>query len=46
MVAGESYGKVRAIIDDKGNKIYRGELSQPVDIIGFNSVQDAWNNVI
>lgn len=45
MVAGESYGKVRAIIDDKGNKINRGEMSQPVEIIGFNSVPDAGNTV-
>ena len=45
VVAGESYGKVRAIIDDKGNKINRGEMSQPVEIIGFNSVPDAGNTV-
>ena len=45
VVAGESYGKVRAIIDDKGKKINRGEMSQPVEIIGFNTVPDAGNTV-
>ncbi|NME36231.1 translation initiation factor IF-2 [Fusobacterium sp. FSA-380-WT-3A] len=45
VVAGESYGKVRAIIDDKGNKINRGEMSQPVEIIGFNSVPEAGDTV-
>lgn len=45
IVAGESYGKVRAIIDDKGKKINRGEMSQPVEIIGFNTVPDAGNTV-
>ncbi|WP_300330377.1 translation initiation factor IF-2 [Fusobacterium sp.] len=45
IVAGESYGKVRAIIDDKGKKINRGEMSQPVEIIGFNTVPDAGDTV-
>ncbi|WP_304205777.1 translation initiation factor IF-2 [Fusobacterium perfoetens] len=45
VVAGESYGKVRAIIDDKGNKINRVEMAQPVEIIGFNSVPEAGDTV-
>ncbi len=45
VVAGEAYGKIRALIDDKGNKIEKAEMSQPVEIIGFNTVPEAGNAV-
>lgn len=41
VVAGESYGKIRALIDDKGKKIKKAITSQPVEIIGFNTVPEA-----
>lgn len=40
-VAGESYGKVRAMIDEKGQKINSVEPAQPAEIIGFNTVPEA-----
>lgn len=45
IVAGESYGKVRALMDDKGVRISSAEMSQPVEIIGFNSVPEAGDTV-
>ena len=41
IVAGEAYGKVRALIDDKGLRVNSAEMSQPIEIIGFNSVPEA-----
>ncbi len=41
IVAGEAYGKVRALIDDKGVRVNSAEMSQPIEIIGFNSVPEA-----
>ena len=41
IVAGEVQGKVRALIDDKGNKVKSVSLSQPAEIIGFNQVPEA-----
>lgn len=41
IVAGEAYGKVRALIDDKGIRVNSAEMSQPIEIIGFNSVPEA-----
>jgi translation initiation factor IF-2 len=40
-ITGNSFGKVRALQDDKGNKITKAYLSQPVEIIGFSFVPDA-----
>lgn len=41
VVAGTSYGRVRAMNDDKGNKIYKALPSQPVELLGLNSVPRA-----
>jgi translation initiation factor IF-2 len=41
IVAGEVYGKVRALINDKGERIDTVGVSQPVEIIGFNQVPEA-----
>ncbi len=40
-VAGEAYGKVRALINDKGDKVQKSGPSSPVEILGFNSVPSA-----
>ena len=40
-VAGESHGRVRSMLDDRGNKIEKSTLSQPVEITGFNTVPNA-----
>ncbi|MHB1377281.1 MAG: translation initiation factor IF-2 [Candidatus Humimicrobiaceae bacterium] len=40
-ITGNSYGKVRALQDDKGTKIVKAVLSQPVEILGFSFVPKA-----
>lgn len=41
IVAGETYGKVRALLNDRGERTELVELSQPAEIIGFNEVPQA-----
>lgn len=41
IVAGESMGKVRALVNDKGEKVQSATVSQPIEIIGFNEVPSA-----
>ena len=41
IVAGETYGKVRALVNDRGERVDRVQLSQPAEIIGFNQVPQA-----
>ena len=45
IVAGETNGKVRALRDDKGDKVENVGLSQPAEIIGFNNVPQAGDTV-
>jgi len=40
-VAGESHGRVRSMLDDRGKKINKAIVSQPVEITGFNVVPNA-----
>ncbi|RRD38993.1 translation initiation factor IF-2 [Leptotrichia sp. OH3620_COT-345] len=40
-VAGEAHGRVRSMVDDRGNKIEKAFLSQPVEITGFSDVPNA-----
>ncbi|NLY47643.1 MAG: translation initiation factor IF-2 [Clostridiales bacterium] len=40
VAVGSSYGKVRAMIDDKGRKVEEATPSTPVEILGLNSVPD------
>ncbi|MGL4392085.1 MAG: translation initiation factor IF-2, partial [Fusobacteriaceae bacterium] len=41
VVAGEAFGKVRALLNDKGEKITEVTVSEPVEIIGFTNVPQA-----
>lgn len=41
IVAGECMGKVRALLNDKGEKAQSATVSQPIEIIGFNEVPSA-----
>ena len=41
VVAGTAYGRVRAMIDDKGEKVNEALPSQPVEVLGFNEVPNA-----
>ncbi|WMJ88388.1 translation initiation factor IF-2 [Anaerocolumna sp. MB42-C2] len=38
---GSSYGKVRAMMDDKGRRVKEATPSTPVEILGLNEVPDA-----
>lgn len=40
VVAGKAWGKVRAMIDDKGKKIGRAEPARPVEILGLPEVPE------
>ena len=41
IAVGSSYGKVRAMVDDKGRRVKEATPSTPVEIIGLNEVPDA-----
>jgi len=41
VVAGAHYGRVKALLDDKGNTRKIAEPSEPVEILGLNSVPQA-----
>ena len=41
VAAGSAYGRVRAMIDDKGRRIKKASPSMPVEILGLNSVPNA-----
>ena len=41
IACGSSYGKVRAMIDDKGRRVKEAKPSTPVEILGLNSVPSA-----
>lgn len=41
IIAGTSYGKVRAMINDRGEKVKKALPSTPVEVLGLNDVPDA-----
>ena len=41
VVAGTTYGRVRAMMDDKGRRIKQAGPSMPVEVLGLNDVPDA-----
>ncbi len=41
IVAGTTYGRVRAMMDDKGQRIEKAGPSMPVEVLGLNDVPDA-----
>ncbi len=40
-IAGSHYGRVRAMLNDKGQKIEKAEPSTPVEVLGFTEIPDA-----
>jgi translation initiation factor IF-2 len=46
VVAGAAWGKVRALIDDKGNQIKEAGPSAPVQILGLSEVAEAGDDFI
>jgi translation initiation factor IF-2 len=45
VVAGRTYGKVRAMLDDRGNTIDEAGPSTPVELLGLDGVPDAGDQV-
>ena len=41
IVAGMAYGRVRAMINDKGERVKEAYPSDPVEVVGFNDVPEA-----
>ncbi len=41
IVAGTAYGRVRAMMDDKGHRVQEAGPSQPVEVLGFSEVPAA-----
>ena len=41
IVAGTAYGRVRAMMDDKGRRVTEAGPSQPVEVLGFSEVPSA-----
>lgn len=45
VVSGTSFGKVRAMVDDKGRSVKEAEPSMPVSVLGFTEVPAAGDTV-
>jgi translation initiation factor IF-2 len=45
VLAGECYGKVRALLDERGNRLSEAGPSTPVEVLGFNSVPPVGSEV-
>jgi translation initiation factor IF-2 len=45
VVAGRTYGKVRAMLDDRGNSLEEAGPSTPIEILGLDGVPDAGDQV-
>ena len=41
LVAGPAWGRVRALIDDKGEQVKEAGPSMPVEVLGLSDVADA-----
>ena len=46
IVAGESYGRVRRMVDEYGNDLAEAKPSRPVQVLGFTSVPGAGDNFL
>ena len=46
VVAGTAYGRVRAMVNDRGERVKSAGPSEPVEVIGFNDVPDAGDQII
>jgi len=45
VVVGEAYGKIKAMLDDRGNRVTKAGPATPVEIIGLSSVPSAGDNM-
>ena len=45
VVAGSAWGRVRALVDDKGENVSAGGPSVPVEVLGFSSAPEAGDQI-
>lgn len=41
VVAGEAYGRIKALLDDRGNRVPKATPAMPVEVIGLSAVPEA-----
>jgi len=41
VVAGEAYGRIKALVDDRGNRVPKATPSMPVEVVGLSAVPTA-----
>ena len=46
IVAGDAYGRVRAMLNERGENVYEAGPAQPVQVLGFTSVPGAGDNFL
>ena len=46
IVAGEAFGRVRAMLDENGQQVTEAGPARPVQVLGFTSVPDAGDNFL
>lgn len=46
VVAGEAFGRIRALVDDKGHKIKTAPPSTPIEILGLSPLPEAGDDLI
>ncbi|WP_261562058.1 translation initiation factor IF-2, partial [Frankia tisae] len=46
VVAGEAFGRVRAMLDEHGDQVTEAGPARPVQVLGFTSVPDAGDNFL
>ncbi|HVV76150.1 MAG TPA: translation initiation factor IF-2 [Mycobacteriales bacterium] len=46
IVAGDAFGRVRAMLDDNGDQVEEASPSRPVQVLGFTSVPGAGDNFL
>ena len=46
LVAGSSWGRVRALVDDRGYQVQQASPSQPIEVLGLNDTPNAGDEVV
>ena len=46
LVAGSAWGRVRALVDDKGYQVPQASPSQPIEVLGLNDIPNAGDEVV
>jgi translation initiation factor IF-2 len=46
VVAGDAWGKIKAMFDDKGKQVHKAEPSTPVEVLGLNEVAKSGDHFV